>query len=155
MELPRAKGGVLRVGPVRLELTSQTYPCVRMDEARQGLLEALAKDWRGGVTCRVVAGGRIALGDAVEVLVRTSEVITRLPGWRQRSQKCPFRPGGAAKKPETDNQHGAKRISTRTHSAPYRAACGRAMKGAASKTLQNKKSNPGAQGRAWSTSETA
>jgi MOSC domain-containing protein YiiM len=80
VELPRAKGGILRVGPVRLEVTSQTYPCARMDEARQGLLKALAKDWRGGVTCRVLSGGHIALGDVVEVLLRPQEAAQRLPG---------------------------------------------------------------------------
>lgn len=80
IELPRAKGGILRVGPVRLEVTGQTYPCVRMDEARQGLLKALAREWRGGVTCRVLAGGRIALGEEVEVLVRPREAVPRLPG---------------------------------------------------------------------------
>jgi MOSC domain-containing protein YiiM len=80
VELPRGKGGVLNVGAVRLEVTGQTYPCVRMEEAHAGLLKALAVDWRGGVTCRVLSGGQIALGDAVEVLVRTHEVVPRLPG---------------------------------------------------------------------------
>jgi MOSC domain-containing protein YiiM len=79
VELPRAKGGILRVGQVRLEVTSQTYPCARMDETRHGLLKALARDWRGGVTCRVLVGGHVALGDAVEVLVRPQEAIPRLP----------------------------------------------------------------------------
>lgn len=80
VELPRAKGGVLRVGAVRLEVTGQTYPCIRMEEARPGLLKALARDWRGGVTCRVLSGGRVGHGDAVEVLVRPREVVPRLPG---------------------------------------------------------------------------
>ena len=80
VELPRAKGGILRVGTVRLEVTGQTHPCVRMEEARAGLLKALARDWRGGVTCRVLSGGQIALGDEVEVLVRPPEVVPRLPG---------------------------------------------------------------------------
>ena len=60
-------------------MTAQTYPCARMEEARAGLLKALAKEWRGGVTCRVLEGGRIAIGDPVEVLVRPPEVQTRLP----------------------------------------------------------------------------
>jgi MOSC domain-containing protein YiiM len=51
-----------------------------MEEARVGLLKALAVDWRGGVTCRVLSGGQIALGDAVGVLVRPREVVSRLPG---------------------------------------------------------------------------
>jgi MOSC domain-containing protein YiiM len=80
VELPRAKGGIVRIGPVRLKVTGQTYPCVRMEEARAGLLKALAGDWRGGVTCRVLAGGQIELGDPVEVLLRPPEVVPRLPG---------------------------------------------------------------------------
>jgi MOSC domain-containing protein YiiM len=80
VELPKAKGGVLRVGVVQLEVMGQTYPCVRMEEARAGLLKALAADWRGGVTCRVLSGARIGLGDTVEVLVRPPEIVPRLPG---------------------------------------------------------------------------
>jgi MOSC domain-containing protein YiiM len=80
VELPKAKGGVFRVGAVQLEVTGQTYPCIRMEEARAGLLKALAVDWRGGVTCRVLSGGQIGVGDAVEVLVRPREVVPRLPG---------------------------------------------------------------------------
>jgi MOSC domain-containing protein YiiM len=36
VELPRGKGGVLRIGPVRVEVTGQTYPCVRMEQAHAG-----------------------------------------------------------------------------------------------------------------------
>jgi MOSC domain-containing protein YiiM len=79
VELPCAKGGILQVGPVQLEVTGQTYPCVRMDEAHQGLLKALAKSWRGGVTCRVLVGGAIAIGDAVDVLARPRQETPRLP----------------------------------------------------------------------------
>jgi MOSC domain-containing protein YiiM len=81
VELPRARGAQLSIGPVRLEVTGQTYPCVRMEEAHPGLLKALARDWRGGLTCRVVAGGHIAVGAVVEVLLRPpSEAVPRLPG---------------------------------------------------------------------------
>lgn len=80
VSLPKAIGGILAIGDVRLEVTGQTYPCVRMEEARAGLLKALASDWRGGVTCRVLAGGRISLGDVAEVLVRPPETVPRLPG---------------------------------------------------------------------------
>ena len=72
-------GGVLRIGPLHLEVTGQTYPCQRMNEACAGLLSALAKDWRGGVTARVIEGGDIAMGDTVEVLVDPPEIRRRLP----------------------------------------------------------------------------
>jgi MOSC domain-containing protein YiiM len=65
---------------VRLEVTGQTYPCSRIEEAHAGLLKALAVNWRGGVTCRVLSGGQVGLGDAVEVLVCPREVLPRLPG---------------------------------------------------------------------------
>jgi len=80
VRLPRAAGGIVRIGPVRLEVTGQTYPCQRMNEACAGLLSALAKDWRGGVTARVIEGGFVAHGDCVEVLVDPPEIKPRLPG---------------------------------------------------------------------------
>jgi MOSC domain-containing protein YiiM len=78
--LPRALGGVVQIGPVILEVTYPTTPCVRMDEARPGLKKALYPDWRGGITCYVREGGQIALGDPVEVLVSPPERKIRLPG---------------------------------------------------------------------------
>ena len=80
VRLPRAKGGVIRIGPVVLEITGQTNPCCRMEEAYKGLLSALHPHWRGGVTCRVREGGAIQLGDAVEVLLSPKEHVIRLPG---------------------------------------------------------------------------
>lgn len=80
VRLPRAKGGVLRVGAVELQITNQTNPCYRMDEAHKGLLSALHPEWRGGVTCCVLVGGPIALGDSVEVLVAPTEHVIKLPG---------------------------------------------------------------------------
>ena len=80
LRLPRAKGGVLRIGDVVLEITGQTNPCQRMEDAHRGLLSALHPHWRGGVTCRVREGGTVRLGDAVEVLVAPVERLMRLPG---------------------------------------------------------------------------
>ncbi len=79
VRLPRARGGVLRVGPVTLEVTYPTQPCRRMDEAFGGLLKALHPEWRGGVTCAVLEGGEVTLGDAVDVLVSPPEIVPRLP----------------------------------------------------------------------------
>lgn len=81
MALPRARGAILRLGLVRLEVTGQTYPCVRMEEARRGLLKALAADWRGGLTCRVLEGGLLQLREDVEILSSPQpELPLPLPG---------------------------------------------------------------------------
>lgn len=81
IRLPRAKGGVLQIGPVVLEITGETNPCHRMEEAHKGLLSALHPHWRGGVTCRVRDGGAISLGDEVTVLVAPPDrPIINLPG---------------------------------------------------------------------------
>ncbi len=79
VRLPRAAGGVLRISQVTLEVTNQTVPCKRMDDALVGLRKALHPDWRGGITCRVLEGGRVTLGDPVEVLVSPPQRVIRLP----------------------------------------------------------------------------
>jgi MOSC domain-containing protein YiiM len=66
-ELPKTIGAVLRVGSVRLRITGEVDPCSRMEEQRQGLKAALQPDWRGGVSCAVVSGGPVSLGDEVEL----------------------------------------------------------------------------------------
>lgn len=73
VHLPRARGGIFRIGPVKLEITYPTQPCRRMEEAFPGLLKALSPAWRGGVTCQVVEGGVVRVGDAVEVLYAPPE----------------------------------------------------------------------------------
>ncbi len=79
LRLPRAKGGVLQIGRVILEITGQTNPCHRMEEARKGLLSALHPEWRGGVTCRVRDGGSITLGDPVTILHAPKVHVIALP----------------------------------------------------------------------------
>ncbi len=79
VDLPRAAGGVVRVGETVLEITGQTVPCKRMDDALSGLRKALHADWRGGVTCRVRQGGLVKLQDPVEVLVSPPQRVIRLP----------------------------------------------------------------------------
>lgn len=80
LALPQAKGAIITVGPLLLEVTAETYPCSRMEAAHRGLLRALAPDWRGGVTCRVVEGGRIELGARVVVVSSPKPHRPRLPG---------------------------------------------------------------------------
>ena len=79
VRLPRAKGAVLLVGDVRLEVTGQTNPCRRMEEVRAGLLKALHPQWRGGVTCLVREAGAVAIGDRVIVESAPREHVMRLP----------------------------------------------------------------------------
>lgn len=66
-DTPRAEGALLTVGKAVLEVTGECEPCSRMDEAHPGLREALEKVWRGGVTCRVLRGGPVAVGDSASV----------------------------------------------------------------------------------------
>lgn len=81
LRLPRVKGAILGIGPAQLEITGQTYPCHRMNEAYPGLLKALAPDWRGGVTCRVLSDGEIAIGAPVHILSSPPEPPPRrIPG---------------------------------------------------------------------------
>ena len=55
----------LAIGGAVLEVTVPCEPCSRMDEIRAGLQEALKN--RRGVLCRVIEGGQISRGDAIEV----------------------------------------------------------------------------------------
>lgn len=64
--VPR-EGGRLSIGDLLLEVTDETKPCQIMEAAHRGLRRALTPEWRGGVTCRVVRGGTIRVGDRVEV----------------------------------------------------------------------------------------
>lgn len=48
---------------VILRINGETKPCYRMDEVHPGLQAALAKDWRGGVTCTVISDGMTRLDD--------------------------------------------------------------------------------------------
>lgn len=79
VRLPRAKGALLRVGGVLLEVTGQTNPCHRMEEAQPGLLSALHPEWRGGVTCRVREAADIRLGDRLVIEFAPKEHVIRLP----------------------------------------------------------------------------
>lgn len=62
--LPRTKGTRLTIGAVVFDITGETDPCNRMDDVAPGLQNALSPNWRGGVTCRVITGGTVSLGDA-------------------------------------------------------------------------------------------
>ncbi|WP_294108805.1 MOSC domain-containing protein [Sphingomonas sp.] len=67
LDLPQRAGAILRIGGVRLEITTECDPCERMDALIPGLRAALRPDWRGGACARVLSGGMVAIGDTIEI----------------------------------------------------------------------------------------
>ncbi|MBM6575147.1 hypothetical protein KCP91_02080 [Microvirga sp. SRT01] len=68
LDLPQTAGVRLAIGAdVVLEITRETDPCERMEVLAPGLRAALTPDWRGGACTRVLAGGRIAVGDLIRI----------------------------------------------------------------------------------------
>lgn len=66
--LEHTTGKKLRIGTVLLEITGELDPCQRMDEQFLGLTGALAKNWRGGVTCKLLSEGTIRVEDPIELI---------------------------------------------------------------------------------------
>jgi MOSC domain-containing protein YiiM len=64
---PQNAGGKIRIGDVTLEIMLETDPCFLMEQAHSGLKAALTPEWRGGVCCKVLSGGRISVGDSVSI----------------------------------------------------------------------------------------
>ena len=68
LDIPQHPGARLRIGSdVLVEITQECAPCERMEAVAAGLRAALTPDWRGGVTTRVLEGGPISIGVAVEI----------------------------------------------------------------------------------------
>ena len=66
IDLEGQRGRSLRIGPVLVRIYNETRPCHQMDEAHEGLREALKPRWRAGAYGEVVEGGVIRVGDGVE-----------------------------------------------------------------------------------------
>lgn len=67
IDLAETRGRILHVGGCRLEIGGETRPCYRMDEALEGMQQAMRQDWRGGVFCAVLDDGVIRVGDPVRL----------------------------------------------------------------------------------------
>ncbi|MEQ8965105.1 MAG: MOSC domain-containing protein [Azospirillaceae bacterium] len=65
LDLDTTPGGRLAIGGVVLEVTGESLPCAKMEARQPGLRAALKTDARGGLICKVVQPGTIAVGDAV------------------------------------------------------------------------------------------
>jgi MOSC domain-containing protein YiiM len=68
VDLRDSRGKLLRVGSAVVRVYGETRPCHLMDEARQGLRDALRPNWRGGVFGEIIEGGTVRVRDAASLL---------------------------------------------------------------------------------------
>ena len=65
IRLEDARDRMLAVGNLRIHIRGETRPCGQMEEAHEGLMDALDLHWRGGAHGSIVNDATIAVGDEV------------------------------------------------------------------------------------------
>ena len=65
ISLTDSRDHLLRIGDCQIRIRGETKPCERMDEALDGLREAMYEDWQGGAFGEITIGGVIKIGDRV------------------------------------------------------------------------------------------
>lgn len=66
ISLENSRSQYLQIGDCLIRIYGETKPCERMDEAHQGLQEAMRPNWKGGAFGEVMKGGLISVGDLVK-----------------------------------------------------------------------------------------
>ncbi len=65
IRLEETRDRILAVGDLRIHIRGETRPCERMEEACEGLRDALEPHWGGGAHGSVLNNATIAVGDEV------------------------------------------------------------------------------------------
>jgi MOSC domain-containing protein YiiM len=63
VDLEKSRGRALHLGGCSISIRGENPPCSVMDEAKEGLRNALRSRWRAGVFGEIVQGGTIRVGD--------------------------------------------------------------------------------------------
>ncbi len=66
VDLEQSRDRVLQLGPCRIHIQGETRPCTLMEEAHEGLQDALDPEWRGGAYGIVLDDGEVRVGDSVD-----------------------------------------------------------------------------------------
>lgn len=64
IELEQMRGKLLRIGGCIIQIYNETRPCEQMDDAQEGLRNALKPHWRAGAYGEIVEGGMVQIGDS-------------------------------------------------------------------------------------------
>ena len=68
--MPGLVGQNVSLGTAEIEVLGEVTPCHLMDTVKNGLKDALATEWRGGVYGRVIESGVVQIGDKISPIER-------------------------------------------------------------------------------------